>query len=56
MLARGDPPGVSVALGTLTERLPPSRLGEARATLTLAIIAGLVWGVVLPLQIATALG
>ncbi|HEX4746189.1 MAG TPA: hypothetical protein VFU99_04825 [Gaiellaceae bacterium] len=44
-----------MSVATLT-RNGSFSLDEARATFTLAIIAGLVWGVLLPVQIAGALG
>ena len=39
----------------LEDALPSSRLGEAYVALALAFVAGLVWGVLLPLGVASAL-
>ncbi len=47
---------MSVTLENRADELPPSRVCEASVALTLALVAVLVWGVVLPIQIVAALG
>jgi hypothetical protein len=47
---------VSVVIDSLAEAMPlRTRLDDARVALVLAVVAGLVWGVLLPLEVAAAL-